>query len=142
MGAASAGTGNDQILNGCGIAESHAYSILAAFKMKDANGIEHKCLLMRNPWGTSYYSQEWSKDDPNWTDALVAQVPWQVDVRSQQETSGLFVVPINKFRGTDCFSDYQIAHQRESEGYEDTWYDREDDDESMRSYHFNIDSNL
>ena len=55
---------------------SHAYSILAAFKMTDAGGTEHKCLLMRNPWGESNYNQTWSKDDSSWTDALVNQVPW------------------------------------------------------------------
>lgn len=65
--------------------------------MTDASGTVHKCLLMRNPWGTCYYNQDWNKDDPNWTDALVAQVPFGVDVRTQQATEGLFVVPIDKF---------------------------------------------
>jgi hypothetical protein len=110
MGAGTSGTGNNQVLNSCGLAESHAYSILAVFIMTDANNISHKCLLMRNPWGTSHYKLQWSKDDPNWTDDLVSQVPWQVDVRTQQEEAGLFVVPIQILKGTDCFSDYQIAH--------------------------------
>lgn len=76
MSATTAGGGNDQVSNACGIAESHAYSILAAFSMTDASGVVHKCLLVRNPWGEVYYNQEWSKDDAAWTDDLVAQVPW------------------------------------------------------------------
>lgn len=131
MGAGTAGSGDDSIKNACGIAESHAYSILAAFTMTDASGVAHKCLLMRNPWGTVYYKDQWAKNDTNWTDALVAQVPFGVDVRTQQDSEGLFVVPINKFIGTDCFSDYQIAHQRDSEGYKDRWYDKENDNESF-----------
>ena len=120
--------------NNCGISESHAFSILAAFTMTDNDGTDHKCLLMRNPWGVVYYDKEWSKEDPNWTDDLILQVPWQTDVRIQQETEGLFVVPINKLIGTDCISDYQIGHLRESEGYQDRWYDMENDDEEMKSY--------
>ena len=74
--------------------------------MTDASGVAHKCLLMRNPWGACYYNQQWNKDDPNWTQALVDQVPHGVDVRTQQASEGMFVVPIDKFIGTDCFSDY------------------------------------
>ena len=72
MGAATAGNGNDQENNACGIAMSHAYSILAAFNMTDSSNVVHKMFLMRNPWGSAYYSEKWHKDDGNWTDALVA----------------------------------------------------------------------
>lgn len=82
MGFGTAGSGNDQETNNCGIAMSHAYSITAAFTMTDASGVAHKCILARNPWGVAYYNQEWNKNDAAWTDALVAQVPYQVDVRT------------------------------------------------------------
>lgn len=72
MTAGTAGSGNDQVTNACGIAMSHAYSILAAFSMTDAGGTAHKCYMIRNPWGTAGYTGEWNKDDTNWTDALVA----------------------------------------------------------------------
>lgn len=35
---------------------SHAYTILAAFQMTDASGVAHKCYLIRNPWGVTYYN--------------------------------------------------------------------------------------
>ena len=71
MGATTDGDGNDQVYNQCGIAKSHAYSILAAFNMTDSSGTLHKCLLMRNPWGQANYNGTWNKNDPNWTADLV-----------------------------------------------------------------------
>mmetsp|Transcript_214 Transcript_214/g.384 ORF Transcript_214/g.384 Transcript_214/m.384 type:complete len:100 (+) Transcript_214:909-1208(+) len=97
MGTGTDGSGNDQETNSCGIAMSHAYSILEPFTMTDASGVAHKCLLIRNPWGTANYSTTWSKDDTNWTDELVAQVPMGVDPRTDQALYGVFVVPLELF---------------------------------------------
>mmetsp|Transcript_13133 Transcript_13133/g.22195 ORF Transcript_13133/g.22195 Transcript_13133/m.22195 type:complete len:90 (+) Transcript_13133:982-1251(+) len=89
--------------------------------MTDASGNTHKLLLMRNPWGTSYYSGTWSKDDPNWTDDLVAQVPMGMDPRVDQATKGIFVFPMSSLgpdeQGVACFNDFQIADMRDEEGY-------------------------
>lgn len=63
---------------------SHAYSIIAAFSMTDAAGTVHRCLLVRNPWGVAYYTGPWNKDDTDWTDDLVAQVPHGIDPRVDQ----------------------------------------------------------
>jgi hypothetical protein len=62
MGAGTAGNGDDTQNNGCGIAMSHAYSILAAFTMTDASNISYKMFLIKNPWGGSLYSSDWNKD--------------------------------------------------------------------------------
>ena len=72
MGASTAGSGNDQETNTCGIAMSHAYTIVAVFEMTDANGVAHKCVLVRNPWGSNGYSYTWHRGDANWTAALIA----------------------------------------------------------------------
>ena len=72
MGAGTAGSGNDQETNSCGIAMSHAYSLIAPFEMTDANGTVHQMLMFRNPWGRTDYTGTWAKDDQNWTDDLVA----------------------------------------------------------------------
>ena len=56
MGAGTAGNGNDQEKNRCNIAMSHAYSIVDAFELVDANRNTHKMLMIRNPWGTAYYN--------------------------------------------------------------------------------------
>ena len=41
MGASTAGSGNDQVTNGCGVAMSHAYTIVSAFTMTDASNTIH-----------------------------------------------------------------------------------------------------
>lgn len=42
---------SDTVYNECGVAKGHAYSIIHTFTMTDEAGDEHRCLLMRNPWG-------------------------------------------------------------------------------------------
>lgn len=69
---AQTGSGSDSTYNRCSIANGHAYSIHTVFEMTDATGTKHKMALIRNPWGVTYYNGTWSKNDANWTDALVA----------------------------------------------------------------------
>lgn len=71
--AAGTGSGADSTYNVCGIANGHAYSILAAFNMTDDTGKINSVYLIRNPWGLDYYyNQTWNSTDPKWTNALVA----------------------------------------------------------------------
>lgn len=122
---------------------SHAYSIIAAFSMTDAAGTVHRCLLVRNPWGSSYYTGPWNKDDTDWTDDLVAQVPHGIDPRTDQASQGVFVLPTSMLIGQDCIADIQIGHERSAEGYTDTWFDQEDAvDAQTYSYTFDVDSSV
>lgn len=141
MTAGTAGSGNDQVTNACGIAMSHAYSILAAFTMTDASGTAHKCYMIRNPWGTAGYTGTWNKDDTDWTDALVAQVPFGVDPRTAQASDGIFIVPNTIFIGDNCFDGYQIGHYRDGEGYSNKWIDNENSvDNQIYNYYFQTDN--
>lgn len=55
----------------------------------------------------------------------------------------MFVVPISKLIGSDCFSDYQIAHYRDNEGYKDVWYDQDNDvDGQMDTFIYYVDHNV
>ena len=83
MAITTAGDGNDSYRNECGIAKSHAYSLISAFTMTDHRGIEHQCMLIRNPWGENGWNQRWRHNDPNWTQDLVDQVPHGFDPRGQ-----------------------------------------------------------
>lgn len=51
---------------------------------------------------------------------------------------GVFVVPINLMKSGQCFDTYQIGHYRDGEGYSDTWYDKENDNEAMHSFTFDV----
>jgi len=55
MGAGTSGSG-DTFYNGCGIAESHAYSLIATFELKTGSNVDYKMYMMRNPWGRSTYT--------------------------------------------------------------------------------------
>lgn len=101
MGAGTSGT-SDSTFNDCGIANAHAYSIIGTYTMDS-----YDMVLLRNPWGLSYYSGTWSKDDGAWTDALVAQVPYGIDPRTS-DSDGIFTMEISDFIDTsiDCINDY------------------------------------
>jgi hypothetical protein len=70
MGAGTSG-GLDTSINDCGIAFGHAYSILETFLM-NFEGTDIKMVLMRNPWGVTFYSSDWNHSDARWTDAMKA----------------------------------------------------------------------
>lgn len=58
---------DDEDSNECGVPYAHAFTIVHAFTMIDADQVEHRCLLMHNPWGQSSYDYTWAHDDENWT---------------------------------------------------------------------------
>ena len=53
---------------------------------------------------------------------MIRQVPYGVNPTSTLQ-QGLFVMPIDKFLDDRCFTSYDIAHLRDSEGYQTTFYD-------------------
>lgn len=71
--------------------------------MTDADSVAHKMLLIRNPWGITYYTDTWNANDTNWTDALAAQVPLSVDPRTSVD-DGVFVIPASVLIGGGCIS--------------------------------------
>lgn len=78
MGAATSG-GTDSNYNSCGIAMSHAYSLISAFELKTSSTVDHKMYMIRNPWGTSTYTGSWNANDAAWTSDYISQVPHSVD---------------------------------------------------------------
>jgi hypothetical protein len=123
MGAGTVGN-SDQDTNDCGIARMHAYSILTTFTMTDSYGRDIKMIMVRNPWGLTRYSGEWSKTDYRWTQSMISQVPFGIDPTTSADI-GIFTVPLSLFadKNVDCVTDYQIGHLRTGEGYSDDWYD-------------------
>ena len=59
-----------------GVVGSHAYSVLGIKTIVDANGSPlADLLLVRNPWGRSEFSGDWSDKSALWTSQYKAQVP-------------------------------------------------------------------
>lgn len=105
--------------------------------MVESNGTTHKMYLMRNPWGYTYYSDDWNKNDARWTDALVAQVPFGIDPRTAYN-DGLFTLPHDKIINEACISSLQIGHLRDSEGYNKIWFDEENVMKETDFYYYDV----
>lgn len=134
MGAGTSGEGNDQVQNQCGIAKSHAYTIITTFIMDG-----EKMIMMRNPWGSTYYSGPWSKSDSRWTNSKVAQVPFGIDPRTSDEL-GVFTIPLATFanKQIQCIENYSIGHMRAGEGYKFSWFDEDNAENYKRSWSSNF----
>jgi hypothetical protein len=126
--AGTAGTSNTE-KNACGIAQSHIYTIMAAFEI---NG--EKVFLMRNPWGVSYYTSRWNFEDSLWTNSAKQQASAAYNGidPTKANKEGYFVVPASELINGGCFYDYYIAHIKA--GYQDSWYDADNMDENVHSY--------
>ena len=140
MGCDTSGHGDDSDVNVCGLATSHAYSLLTAFTMTDSEGETHDMVVIRNPWGTTVDSAgRGYKDHTNWTDDLVSQVPYGLDPRTDGENGGMFVLP-KRYLITEygCIQAINIIFYRDDDGYTDDWYDGIDMDEEEHVYKWTI----
>jgi len=64
MGAGVAGA------NALGLPGGHAYTLMGAYIVQDANKVTHRLLQIRNPWGFDVYTGKWNSSSPLWTPAL------------------------------------------------------------------------
>ena len=136
MSGETAGYGVDSDYNQCGIAMSHAYSLITAFELQH-NGETFQLLMFRNPWSVSYYSGPWNANDPRWTQNNVDQVPGGIDPRTAQDTEGIFIVPKALLaQNQGCLEAIDILHLRDDEGYTDNWYDEIASTEEEYVYRF------
>ena len=62
-------------------------------------------------------------------------MPHNVDPATSQNDGIFFTDSVDFLR---CFSDFQVAHYRDNEGYTDTWYDKENDDGQLSQYEVTI----
>ena len=86
------------------------------------------------------YDGEWSKNDPRWTDNLVAQVPFGLDPRVEADKDGIFITPLESiFSDSGCLDGgIGIVHLRDDEGYTDDWFDAIDMDEEEHRFTFSV----
>lgn len=90
--------------------------------MTDTDNTVWNMVMVRNPWGVTYYNGDWDGNDARWTDDLVSQVPLSIDPRTSIN-DGVFVMPSKYLMESTCISSIQIGHLRDSEGYNSTWFD-------------------
>ena len=87
----------------CGIANKHVYIVMSVFEINQ-NGKSNKMLLLRNPWGVTFYNGDWNSNDDRWNNENVAQVPFGIDPRTSDDENGIFVMPIEGIINGECIS--------------------------------------
>lgn len=127
MGASTSTKNGDSVKTACGLAYSHAYTMIEAFTVTGTKAGTKETvfhlMMMRNPWGRTTYKEAFMKDDPFWeVEAHRTQVPMGVDPRTSDK-KGIFIVSKEQFvKDTGCFKKFYIAHVKDS-SYIRKWYD-------------------
>lgn len=62
------------IMNNVGLVGSHAYSLISAHIITEANGKETRLVKLRNPWGEKEWTGDWSDNSNRWTPELKEQL--------------------------------------------------------------------
>ena len=92
---------------------------------------QHRLYMVRNPWSTTYFNGDFRSSDPAWTQHFKSQVPYGVDP-STSWSNGIFFIKDSDFHAV--MDSFQVGHHRESEGYETSWFDKENDDGLTHEY--------
>jgi hypothetical protein len=110
MTAAVAGDNCVNGVNGYSLPCGHAYTMIGTYTVKDAAGVAHRLMLIRNPWGVDAgYSGAWNDGDTKrWTAAAKAQVPAFVN----NVNDGAFFVEDVDF--VKAFQSFTISYFRET----------------------------
>ena len=88
--------GNDTTVNMCGVTKQHSFPLIKFLNLT-SNEDFHLMYLVRDPRGNFSivdYNQKWNKNDPDWTEELLSQLPYPVE-----NSNGYFYVG-----DTDLFS--------------------------------------
>lgn len=73
-----------------GIVKSHAYTLIGAYEFV-LNGEKVRLIQIRNPWGCSEWTGEWSDNDPRWTTNL------RREFSHVSKDDGIFFMPFDEF---------------------------------------------
>jgi len=105
---------DDTVKNSFGLATGHAYALIQTFVMKMEDGTTRDMVMIRNPWGKTYYKGPWSKDDAKWKKAFYKkQVPQGIDP-STSHGKGVFVAEASIFKKSkSCFRQVSITHLKD-----------------------------
>ena len=115
-------TGDDSQDPVTGLANSHAYSLLAAIEIVNEGGRKRvlrpgepsspnneRVLKLRNPWGEGEWKGDWSDGSSKWTPEL------KKELNLVQANDGIFFIPFQDFQ--KYFYDYQICYFHDDYAY-------------------------
>lgn len=81
------------------MSQSHAYSILGAYELKDNEGnVLHKIIQLRNPWAFDSYVGKWHDTDYRWESGRQIGVDFKSQVPFTTGDDGKFFMDIGTFK--------------------------------------------
>ncbi|HAO22905.1 MAG TPA: hypothetical protein DCQ37_22125, partial [Desulfobacteraceae bacterium] len=115
-------TGDDSQDKTSGIANTHAYSLIAVYEIKKepsgkrvlrsgepSSPYNDRIVKLRNPWGKGEWKGAWSDDSPEWTPKLKEELGFKA------ADDGMFHIGLKDF--LEYFYDYQICYFNEAYNY-------------------------
>ena len=75
----------------CGLRGGHAYSLITAFNMTDNNQNIYNMFILRDPWGTTDFNEDWNDFDSRWTPDMIAQIPNGISPFNSSKTGFIFM---------------------------------------------------
>jgi len=137
MGAGTAGTGDHALKNSVGLSQSHAYSVIGAYALKDGRGnIVEKLLLLRNPWGFETYSGPYSDNDSRWTQGANLQYPadFRTQVPYENKDQGVFFIDMDTFKASFLY--FLVQYHRAD--WVVNYYEVLEDDGRLHKFFFDV----
>ena len=98
IGAGTSGSGNHDLKNSYGLSQSHAFSVLGCYELKNGNGeVAVRLLMLRNPWGfETSYTGRWNDNDKLWRSGNGTDYREQVPYYNQDD--GKFFIDMQTFK--------------------------------------------
>ena len=84
-------SGKADLAGGMGLVALHAYAVLGVKEVSTDIGLE-RILDIRNPWGDTEWTGDWSDTSPKWTEAL------KQELHFTQANDGTFWMPYDMFQ--------------------------------------------
>ena len=132
LGAGTSGSGNHDLKNELGLSQSHAYSVIGCYELKDGEGnVVHKLLMLRNPWGFETYNGPWHDGDSRW-DGGGFGVDYKTQVPYYAQDDGKFFIDIANFKKSFLY--FLVQYYRHD--WQISFYEVLNDDSSLRRFTF------
>lgn len=98
-----AGTGNSEELDydEIGLMTGHAYTVLDSYEF-NYSGVATRLVKLRNPWGSSEFSGDWSDNSPLWTEKL------RKELNVTNVDDGIFFMRLDDF--IKYYAIFQMCH--------------------------------
>ena len=91
------------------MSQSHAYSVLGTYELRQGDGtLAHRLLMLRNPWGFETYRGLWNDKDELWLSGIETDFREQVPFDNLDD--GKFFIDLKTFK--ESFLYFLVQYHR------------------------------